>query len=323
MMPPEQETASITSATSNIRPSSIVLANWTETLTVYAEPSVSSVDNMMSSCSQDDQTFQAQREPVLSRFTILTSSLRPVTLKFADVACTVSLSTEGNWLTSSEPKSTRTVLNGVSGIVRPGELLAMLGPSGSGKTTLLTALAGRLSGKVSGTITYNDQPFSSSTKRKTGFVTQDDVLYPHLTVLETLTYAALLRLPKKLTEEEKIEQAEWIITELGLSRCRHSVVGGPLFRGISGGERKRVSIGHEMLVNPSLLLLDEPTSGLDSTTSQRIVATLRGLARGGRTVITTIHQPSSRLYMMFDKVVVLSEGFIAGWPVGSWSILNH
>ncbi|KAF9677293.1 hypothetical protein SADUNF_Sadunf08G0092900 [Salix dunnii] len=306
MMPPEQETTTITSATSNIG-SSIMLANWTETLTVHAEPSVSSINNM-SSCSQDDRTFQAQREPDLSRFTILTASLRPVTLKFADVAYTVSLSTKGNWLTSSEPKSTRTVLNGVSGIVRPGELLAMLGPSGSGKSTLLTALAGRLSGKISGAITYNDQPFSSSMKRKIGFVTQDDVLYPHLTVLETLTYAALLRLPKKLTKEEKIEQAEWIMTELGLNRCRHSVVGGPLFRGISGGERKRVSIGHEMLVNPSLLLLDEPTSGLDSTTSQRIVATLRGLARGGRTVITTIHQPSSRLCMMFDKVVVLSEG---------------
>lgn len=229
-------------------------------------------------------------------------------LQFADVAYSVSLSTKGTWFTSSEPKSTRTVLNGASGIVRPGELLAMLGPSGSGKTTLLTALAGRLPGKVSGTITYNGQAFSSSMKRRTGFVTQDDVLYPHLTVLETLTYAALLRLPKKLTREEKIEQAELIIMELGLTRCRNSVVGGPLFRGISGGERKRVSIGLEMLVNPSLLLLDEPTSGLDSTTAQRIVATLRGLARGGRTVVTTIHQPSSRLYRMFDKVVVLSEG---------------
>jgi len=216
--------------------------------------------------------------------------------------------TKGGCLAPHEPKPTRTVLNGVSGVVRPGELLAMLGPSGSGKTTLLTALAGRFPGKVSGTITYNGQPFSSSMKRNTGFVSQDDVLYPHLTVLETLTYAALLRLPKELSKQDKVEQAEMIIVDLGLTRCRNSVVGGTLIRGVSGGERKRVSIGQEMLVNPSLLLLDEPTSGLDSTTAQRIVATLRGLARGGRTVITTIHQPSSRLYRMFDKVVVLSDG---------------
>ncbi|KAH9772041.1 ABC transporter G family member 21 [Citrus sinensis] len=235
-------------------------------------------------------------------------------LQFEDVAYSINLHTsKGSCFATShgEPnKQTRTVsvLNGVSGMVKPGELLAMLGPSGSGKTTLLTALAGRLRGKFSGKITYNGRQFSSSLKRKTGFVTQDDVLYPHLTVLETLSYAALLRLPKKLTREEKIEQAEMVIMELGLTRCRNSVVGGPLFRGISGGERKRVSIGQEMLVNPSCLLLDEPTSGLDSTTAQRIVATLRGLARGGRTVITTIHQPSSRLYRMFDKVVVLSEG---------------
>ena len=189
--------------------------------------------------------------------------------------------------------------------------MAMLGPSGSGKTTLLTALGGRLAGKVSGSITYNGQPFSRSMKRKTGFVTQDDVLYPHLTVLETLTYAALLRLPKSLSREEKMEQAEKIIMELGLTACRNGAVGGgtAVFRGISGGERKRVSIGLEMLVNPSLLLLDEPTSGLDSTTAQRIVAMLRRLARGGRTVVTTIHQPSSRLYRMFEKLVVLSDGY--------------
>jgi ABC-type multidrug transport system ATPase subunit len=230
-------------------------------------------------------------------------------LQFEDVVYSLNLrTTKGGCLAPHEPKPTRTVLNGVSGVVRPGELLAMLGPSGSGKTTLLTALAGRFPGKVSGTITYNGQPFSSSMKRNTGFVSQDDVLYPHLTVLETLTYAALLRLPKELSKQDKVEQAEMIIVDLGLTRCRNSVVGGTLLRGVSGGERKRVSIGQEMLVNPSLLLLDEPTSGLDSTTAQRIVATLRGLARGGRTVITTIHQPSSRLYRMFDKVVVLSDG---------------
>ncbi|KAK9276878.1 hypothetical protein L1049_006415 [Liquidambar formosana] len=299
MMPPEQETT-ITSGSTNV-----TVANRIENVSVHAEPLV--LTSNVSPCLEDPTPVQQQATPL--RFSILRASLRPVTLKFEDVAYGIKVQTsQGGCFTSPEPKLTRTVLNGVSGIVRPGELLAMLGPSGSGKTTLLTALAGRLPGKVSGSITYNGQPFSSSMKRKTGFVTQDDVLYPHLTVLETLTYAALLRLPDKLSREEKIEQAELIILELGLTRCRNNVVGGPLFRGVSGGERKRVSIGQEMLVNPSLLLLDEPTSGLDSTTAQRIVATLQGLARGGRTVVTTIHQPSSRLYWMFDKVVVLSDG---------------
>ncbi|KAL4028036.1 hypothetical protein IC575_011228 [Cucumis melo] len=246
-------------------------------------------------------------------FSILRQSLFPLTLKFEDVSYSIKIQTNKRRCLSlrnneSQSNSTRTILNGVSGVVRPGELLAMLGTSGSGKTTLLTALAARLPGKISGAITYNDKPFSSSIKRKVGFVSQDDVLYPHLTVLETLTYAAMLRLPNKLTYDEKVAQTEMIIAELGLTRCRNSVIGGGLLRGISGGERKRVSIGHEMIVNPSLLLLDEPTSGLDSTTAQRIVATLRGLARGGRTLVMTIHQPSTRLYRMFDKVVVLSDG---------------
>ena len=202
----------------------------------------------------------------------------------------------------------KTILKGVTGMVSPGEIMAMLGPSGSGKTTLLTALGGRLSGKLSGKVTYNNQPFSGAMKRRTGFVAQDDVLYPHLTVFETLLFTALLRLPNSLTKEEKVHHVEHVISELGLSRCRGSMIGGPFFRGISGGERKRVSIGQEMLINPSLLLLDEPTSGLDSTTAQRIITTIKGLACGGRTVVTTIHQPSSRLYHMFDKVVLLSEG---------------
>ncbi|KAL0657942.1 hypothetical protein Bca4012_078527 [Brassica carinata] len=241
---------------------------------------------------------------------VLRQSLRPIILKFEELTYSITSQTgkRSYWFGSQEPKPNRFVLNGVSGIVKPGELLAMLGPSGSGKTTLVTALAGRLHGKLSGTVSYNEEPFSSAVKRKTGFVTQEDVIYPHLTVLETLTYTALLRLPKKLTRKEKIEQAETVVSDLGLTRCCNSVIGGGLVRGISGGERKRVSIGQEMLVNPSLLLLDEPTSGLDSTTAARIVSTLRTLARGGRTVVTTIHQPSSRLYRMFDKVLVLSEG---------------
>ncbi|KAG9450051.1 hypothetical protein H6P81_010016 [Aristolochia fimbriata] len=246
-------------------------------------------------------------------FSILHITLQPMTLKFEDVGYSINSTVhrEGTCcgcLGGSAPKPARNILNGVSGMVKPGEIMAMLGPSGCGKTTLLTALGGRLPGKVTGSVTYNGRPFSGAVKRRTGFVTQDDVLYPHLTVLETLAYAAMLRLPTTLSRREKLDQAESVVLELGLTRCRNSVVGGPLLRGISGGERKRVSIGQEMLVNPSLLLLDEPTSGLDSTTAQRIVTTLRGLAGAGRTVVTTIHQPSSRLYKMFDKVVVLSEG---------------
>ncbi|KDP29341.1 hypothetical protein JCGZ_18262 [Jatropha curcas] len=304
MMPPEQETPIPVTPPAN---SGITLNNWTETVSsVHAEPPVSSIN--ANSCSQYRVPDHQQQELNTSRFLILRESSHPVTLKFEDVSYSINLSAKRSCYLNEPKSTTKTVLNCVSGIVRPGELLAMLGPSGSGKTTLLTALAGRLPGKVSGTISYNGMPFSSSMKRKTGFVSQDDVLYPHLTVIETLTYTALLRLPKKLSKEEKIEQAELVIAELGLTRCRNSVIGGPLLRGVSGGERKRVSIGQEMLVNPSLLLLDEPTSGLDSTTAQRIVATLKGLARGGRTVLTTIHQPSSRLYRMFDKVVVLSDG---------------
>ncbi|KAK9048987.1 hypothetical protein SSX86_032047 [Deinandra increscens subsp. villosa] len=275
-----------------------------ENTTIHATNGTSRGDEMRS----PDQT---QSPP--SRLSFVHQSSRPITLRFEDLAYAIKSQSgednNNNLGSSSITNMTRTLLNGVSGVVRPGEMLAMLGPSGSGKTTLLTALAGRLPGKVLGSITYSGQPFTSSMKRKTGFVAQDDVLYPHLTVIETLSYAALLRLPKTLTRDEKLQQAEIIVTELGLTSCRDSIIGGPLIRGVSGGERKRVSIGQEMLVNPSLLLLDEPTSGLDSTTALRIMGTLKGLARGGRTsVVTTIHQPSSRLYWMFDKVVVLSDG---------------
>lgn len=240
----------------------------------------------------------------------------PIFLKFSDVKYKVILKskTSMSFLKSSCRNKVdsilleKEILHGVSGSVAPGEVLAMMGPSGSGKTTLINLLGGRIQHKVSGSITYNDQPYTKALKRRIGFVTQDDVLFPNLTVRETLTYAALLRLPNTLTKQQKEERAREVVYELGLERCQDTIIGGSFVRGISGGERKRVCIGHEILTDPSLLFLDEPTSGLDSTTALRIIQLLQDIAEAGRTIVTTIHQPSSRLFHKFDKLILLGEG---------------
>ncbi|KAF6163633.1 hypothetical protein GIB67_036093 [Kingdonia uniflora] len=228
----------------------------------------------------------------------------PIFLKFQDVKYKVAV--KGRNKSSDVEKF---ILHGVTGSVHPGEILALMGPSGGGKTTLLNLLSGRVKSiEPSGIITYNDQPYSKSLKRRIGFVLQDDVVFPHLTVKETLTYAALLRLPKVLSKQQKKDRAVDVISELGLERCQNTVIGGGFVRGISGGERKRVCIGNEILLNPSLLFLDEPTSGLDSTTALRIIQMLQNIAEAGKTVVTTIHQPSSRLFNKFDKLILLGKG---------------
>ncbi|XP_021288981.1 ABC transporter G family member 22-like isoform X1 [Herrania umbratica] len=239
----------------------------------------------------------------------------PIYLKFTDVTYKVII----KGMTTSEE---RDILNGISGAVYPGEVLALMGPSGSGKTTLLNLLGGRLNqSSVGGSITYNDQPYSKFLKSRIGFVTQDDVLFPHLTVKETLTYAARLRLPKTLTTQQKEKRAIDVIYELGLERCQDTMIGGSFVRGVSGGERKRVCIGNEIIINPSLLFLDEPTSGLDSTTALRTVQTLQDIAEAGKTVITTIHQPSSRLFHKFDKLILLGKGSLLYFGKASEAII--
>ncbi|XP_062209937.1 ABC transporter G family member 22-like isoform X2 [Phragmites australis] len=247
--------------------------------------------------SDDDSPMDI--EAGTRRKKLMTEPTLPIYLKFAEVKYRVTVK-----------GSPREILSGISGSASPGEVLALMGPSGSGKTTLLSILGGRAggAGAVEGCISYNDEPYSKSLKRRIGFVTQDDVLFTHLTVKETLTYAALLRLPRTMTRQQKEERAMDIIYELGLERCQDTMIGGSFVRGVSGGERKRVCIGNEILINPSLLFLDEPTSGLDSTTALRIVQLLHDIAEDGKTVITTIHQPSSRLFHKFDKLILLGKG---------------
>ncbi|MED6159606.1 ABC transporter G member 26 [Stylosanthes scabra] len=201
------------------------------------------------------------------------------------------------------------ILKGITGSIGPGEILALMGPSGSGKTTLLRVIGGRLLDNVKGKITYNDVRYTPAVKRRIGFVTQEDILFPQLTVEETLVFSALLRLPTNMSKQQKYAKVDTTIKQLGLERCRNTKIGGGYLKGISGGERKRTSIGYEILVDPSLLLLDEPTSGLDSTSANKLLVTLQGLAKAGRTIITTIHQPSSRIFHMFDKLLLISEGY--------------
>ncbi|KAL0346952.1 UNVERIFIED_CONTAM: ABC transporter G family member 22 [Sesamum calycinum] len=249
-----------------------------------------------------DDDIAEDLEAGISKKKLQTEPTLPIYLKFTDVTYKVVI----KGITSTVEKD---ILNGITGSVSPGEVLALMGPSGSGKTTLLSLLGGRVrESTYGGSITYNDQSYSKSLKSRIGFVTQDDVLFPHLTVKETLTYAARLRLPRTLTKEEKDQRASDVIYELGLERCRDTMIGGSFVRGVSGGERKRVCIGNEIIVNPSLLFLDEPTSGLDSTTALRLLETLHGIAEAGKTVITTIHQPSSRLFLKFDKLILLGKG---------------
>ncbi|GLJ50355.1 hypothetical protein SUGI_1072920 [Cryptomeria japonica] len=243
----------------------------------------------------------------------------PIFLKFEDVEYRVqNQKPPGIWNqlsngrqiigSSHNNQAYKSIVNGITGSIAPGQILALMGPSGSGKTTFLKIVGGRLQGDIKGNITYNDIPYNTALKRRIGYVTQDDILFPQLTVQESLVFAALLRLPNNMSRQQKLLRAETILADLGLERCRHTRVGGAFVRGISGGERKRTSIGFEILVDPSLLLLDEPTSGLDSTTATKLLQLMQRIAQSGRTIMTTIHQPSSRMFHMFDKLLLISEG---------------
>lgn len=140
------------------------------------------------------------------------------------------------------------------------------------------------------------------------YVTQEDVLLGTLTVKETISYSAHLRLPTSMSKEEVNSIIDGTIIEMGLQDCADRLIGNWHFRGISGGEKKRLSIALEILTRPRLLFLDEPTSGLDSASAFFVVQTLRNVARDGRTVISSIHQPSSEVFALFDDLFLLSGG---------------
>ncbi|KAJ2723674.1 hypothetical protein GGI07_002469 [Coemansia sp. Benny D115] len=206
----------------------------------------------------------------------------------------------------------RRVLHGISGSVYPGELVAIMGSSGAGKTTLLNVLAGRVQGgRLYGDITFNGSKRDPHTfKRQLAFVEQDDLMYPQLTVSETLTTSAELRLSDtKYTKQEKHDRVDTVMRQLRLTHVKDSPIGGAGARGVSGGERKRVSIGAELVTDPSILVLDEPSSGLDSSSAEMVVSLTKEMSRQRNLcTLMTIHQPSTEMVEMFDKIILLSQG---------------
>nr|XP_010937486.3 ABC transporter G family member 11 [Elaeis guineensis] len=221
------------------------------------------------------------------------------------------LTWEDLWVTASNGKdSSRVILAGLTGYARPGEVLAIMGPSGCGKSTLLDALAGRLDSgtKQSGHVLVNGwrQRLAFGTS---AYVTQDDILMTTLTVREAVYYSAQLQLPNSMTKSEKKERVEMTIREMGLQEAMDTRIGGQVFKGISGGQKRRVSICVEILTRPKLLFLDEPTSGLDSAASYHVMNRIIDLARhDGMTIIASIHQPSSEVFELFDNLCLLSSG---------------
>ncbi|CAL2036109.1 unnamed protein product [Caenorhabditis brenneri] len=237
----------------------------------------------------------------------------PVSLHWKDISVTTV-------------KEQRELLRNVSGVARPGELLALMGASGAGKTTLLNMLMCRnLKGlKTEGSITVNGVEMGDKISSISGFAQQEELFVGTLTVKEYLMIQAKLRIDG--TSEIREERVIDVLHQLKLWKCRDSKIGiiGEK-KGISGGEARRLTFACEMLSNPSLLFADEPTTGLDSFMAESVIQILKGIAKTGRTIICTIHQPSSQLYQMFHRVIYLANGRTAfqGTPKESISFFEQ
>ncbi|XP_047379409.1 ATP-binding cassette sub-family G member 8 [Sciurus carolinensis] len=215
------------------------------------------------------------------------------------------------WMSRRRQDSCELGIRNLSFRVRSGQMLAIIGSSGCGRTSLLDVITSRdHGGKIkSGRIWINGQPSTPQVVRKcVAHVRQHDQLLPNLTVRETLTFVAQMRLPRSFSQAQRDKRVEDVIAELRLRQCANTRVGNAYVRGVSGGERRRVSIGVQLLWNPGILILDEPTSGLDSFTAHNLVKTLSRLAKGNRLVLISLHQPRSDIFKLFDLVLLMTSG---------------
>ncbi|CAJ1357581.1 unnamed protein product, partial [Effrenium voratum] len=203
------------------------------------------------------------------------------------------------------------ILSKVSGFALPGELLAIMGPSGAGKTSLLNCLAVRTA-PSSGALSFNSMELSKAVKRKVAYVHQQEMLLECYTPREHLLFQSKLRMPSSVGAEARKLRVEASIKMLGLEKCQHSLI-GDVYSGISKNEKRRVSFATEILTQPSVLYCDEPTTGLDSVMAEVIVKYMKAIALAGNngqkvTVIASVHQPSSQVFRLFDRLHFLIDG---------------
>lgn len=214
-----------------------------------------------------------------------------------------------NDLESNSP--IKTILHPMSFDIPPNSLTCIMGGSGSGKTTLLNCLANRKFSSKSmfqqGTVNYNND--TSLGNFRHAYVIQQDILISTLTCFETLMYAAELKLPKLTSAGDRRNLVDEIILTLGLKECRDTLVGDHKNKGLSGGERRRLSVGIQLISNPSILFLDEPTTGLDNYNAFLLCRSFQHLARRlNKTIIMSIHQPRADIFELFDTILILSKG---------------
>ncbi|KAK1637248.1 P-loop containing nucleoside triphosphate hydrolase protein [Colletotrichum phormii] len=225
-----------------------------------------------------------------------------------------NISWEGTEVTvkDRETKQPKRIVDRVNGLVEAGEICALMGPSGCGKTTLLNVLAGRPTNasSVSGFVLVNgEKPSRSQFRQMSCFVEQEDALIGSLTVRETLLFTSRLSSTSSLPASERLARIDGLLNAFGLNEQANTIIGTPIRKGISGGQKRRVGVASQLITSPKIMFLDEPTSGLDSAASFEVISYLKTVAkRSNLIVIASIHQPSTSTFNLFDKLLLLSAG---------------